>query len=77
MPAVGTSVRRWAHGLVEEAARRTPELELWKSIVDGPDPVLGARRLDPAVDVVATVHDVRVELPVEVTEALLDWLATL
>ncbi|MFE7029567.1 amino acid adenylation domain-containing protein [Streptomyces sp. NPDC057621] len=70
---VATSVRRWTHALAEEAARphRTAELELWQSIVTGPDPVLGTRRLDPAVDVVSTVRETRVELPVPVTEALL------
>ncbi|MEY9996255.1 amino acid adenylation domain-containing protein/non-ribosomal peptide synthase protein (TIGR01720 family) [Streptomyces sp. V4I8] len=73
LPAVATSVRRWAHALVDEAGtrHRTEELALWRSIVDGPDPVLGRRRLDPAVDVRSTVEKVRVLLPVPVTEALL------
>ncbi|WJV50826.1 non-ribosomal peptide synthetase [Streptomyces flavofungini] len=73
---VATSVRRWSHALVEEAGRpgRTAELEHWKSVVEGPDPVLGARRLDPAVDVVATLGKVRVQLPPAVTEALLTTL---
>ncbi|WP_282797439.1 non-ribosomal peptide synthetase [Streptomyces sp. CC224B] len=76
LPPVGTSVRRWAHALVEEAARpeRTAELELWRSLVDGPDPVLGARRLDPDTDTVATLTRTRVRLPVAVTEALLTTL---
>ncbi|ARX88593.1 hypothetical protein SMD44_08080 [Streptomyces alboflavus] len=78
LPAVGTSVRRWAHALVEEAASpdRVAELGLWRSVVDGPDPLLGGRRLDPAVDVRATVRETRVELPVEVTEAVLSALPT-
>ncbi|MVO84357.1 amino acid adenylation domain-containing protein [Streptomyces sp. p1417] len=73
---VGTSVRRWAHALVEEAARpeRTAELKLWRSIVEGPDPVLGSRRLDPALDVVATLSHTRVRLPADVTETLLTTL---
>ncbi|QIB41840.1 non-ribosomal peptide synthetase [Streptomyces aureoverticillatus] len=73
---VTTSVRRWSHALVEEAGRpgRTAELEHWKSVVEGPDPVLGTRRLDPAVDVVATLGKVRVQLPPAVTEALLTTL---
>ncbi|MFF7202190.1 amino acid adenylation domain-containing protein [Streptomyces sp. NPDC008141] len=73
LPAVGTSVRRWAHALAEEAAApaRVAELALWRSIVEGPDPVLGVRHLDPALDVVATVHTTHLELPVPVTEALL------
>ncbi|QIB43053.1 non-ribosomal peptide synthetase [Streptomyces aureoverticillatus] len=73
LPAVATSMRRWAHALADEAASpaRVAELELWKKIVEGPDPVLGTRRLDPAVDVIATIEETRVELPVSVTEALL------
>ncbi|WP_405662875.1 non-ribosomal peptide synthase/polyketide synthase [Streptomyces sp. RK9] len=73
LPAVATSMRRWAHALAEEATsdKRTAELALWQQIVDGPDPVLGARRLDPAVDVIATLTETRVQLPTQVTEALL------
>ncbi|WP_438297335.1 amino acid adenylation domain-containing protein [Streptomyces sp. HUAS TT7] len=73
LPDVATSVRRWAHALADEASspRRAAELKLWRSIVEGPDPVLGTRRLDPAVDVVSTVEKTHVELPAAVTEALL------
>ncbi|WP_172385407.1 non-ribosomal peptide synthetase [Streptomyces sp. MNP-20] len=73
LAAPATSVRRWAHALVEEAARpeRVAELDRWTSILDGPDPVLGARRLDPAKDVQATVEKVRVVLPSAATEAVL------
>ncbi|WP_190120132.1 non-ribosomal peptide synthetase, partial [Streptomyces flavofungini] len=76
LPAVGTSVRRWAHALAEEAMSpgRVAELGLWRSIVDAPDPLLGTRLVDPAVDVRATVRETRVELPVEVTEAVLTGL---
>ena len=70
---VGTSMRRWAHGLV--AAARAPgrvaELELWRGMVGGADPVLGTRRVDPAVDVGATVDTVTVEVSAPVTEAVL------
>ncbi|HEX5121126.1 MAG TPA: amino acid adenylation domain-containing protein [Pseudonocardiaceae bacterium] len=73
LPAVATSARRWAHAIVDVAHDKgcLAELPFWQSVVDGPDPVLGARRLDPAVDVMATVRRVRVRLPVAVTEALL------
>ncbi|MER5302370.1 non-ribosomal peptide synthase/polyketide synthase [Streptomyces lasiicapitis] len=73
LPPVGTSLRRWAHALAQEAVgeQRVAELALWESIVDGPDPVLGARRLDPAVDVIATLTETRVDLPADVTDALL------
>ncbi|MFD4441977.1 amino acid adenylation domain-containing protein [Nocardia sp. NPDC058519] len=71
--AVGTSMRRWAHGLVEAAhsRERVAELELWTAMVTGPDPVLGSRRLDPASDLAPTVDTVTVDLPSEVTETLL------
>ncbi|WP_190140024.1 non-ribosomal peptide synthetase, partial [Streptomyces longispororuber] len=70
---VGTSVRQWAHALTKEAARpeRVAELELWRAVVEGPDPLLGTRALDPAVDVRATLDTVELRLPAEVTEALL------
>ncbi|WP_052083106.1 non-ribosomal peptide synthetase [Rhodococcus fascians] len=67
----GTSMRRWATGLVDVAAERTDELALWTSILDGPDPLIGARALDPTVDVDATVERIRASLPVTVTERLL------
>ncbi|MEU2564933.1 amino acid adenylation domain-containing protein [Streptomyces longispororuber] len=73
LPEVRTSMRTWSHALAEEARspRRLAELPLWRSILAGPDPLLGARRLDPSVDVVATVAEVPVTVPVPVTEALL------
>ncbi|MGV9855535.1 amino acid adenylation domain-containing protein [Streptomyces sp. NPDC003442] len=73
LPEVPTSVRRWAHALAEEAAdpARVAELGLWQSIVERPDPVLGTRRRDPAVDVRATVRKTWVRLPAHVTEPLL------
>ncbi|MFJ9679415.1 amino acid adenylation domain-containing protein [Streptomyces sp. NPDC101194] len=74
LPEVATSVRRWAHALVEEATARTGELPLWQAVLDGPDPLLGSRALDPAVDVTSTVDHVTVELPVRVTEAVLTAL---
>ncbi|MFE3794902.1 amino acid adenylation domain-containing protein [Nocardia tengchongensis] len=69
----GTSMRRWAHGLVEAARRpeRAAELELWQAMTAGDDPAIGSRPLDPAIDVVATAHTVRVEVDPEVTAALL------
>ncbi len=71
LPEVATSARRWTHALVDEAAERVPEMDLWRSIVDGPDPDLGSRPLDPAVDLLSTVEQVRVEFPASVTGALL------
>ena len=72
----GTSMRRWAHGLVEATRRgtRAAELPFWVSTLSGPDPLLGTRSLDPAVDVGATVDTVTVELPAPTTAALLTTL---
>ncbi|MFD7054933.1 amino acid adenylation domain-containing protein [Streptomyces mirabilis] len=73
---VPTTMRRWSHALVETAAapERVAELPTWQNILDGPDPLLGSRTLDPAVDVRATVETVRVTLEPQVTEALLTTL---
>ncbi|MER5931170.1 amino acid adenylation domain-containing protein [Streptomyces sp. NPDC002054] len=73
LPAVGTSVRRWTQALVDEAAspERVAELGLWQSVVDGPDPLLGSRDIDPAVDVISTVEHVWLKVPGWVTSALL------
>ncbi|GLF99153.1 non-ribosomal peptide synthetase [Streptomyces yaizuensis] len=73
LPAVGTSVRRWAHALNEAATspERTAELDTWRTIVNGPDPLLGSRALDPTVDTQSTVRSFWVRLPADVTEAVL------
>ncbi|WP_439674075.1 amino acid adenylation domain-containing protein [Embleya sp. MST-111070] len=69
----GTSLRRWAHALADEAAdaARVAELPVWQRILSGDEPVLGARELDRTRDVAATVDTVRVRVPADVTEALL------
>ncbi|MET9497725.1 amino acid adenylation domain-containing protein [Streptomyces sp. NPDC006552] len=76
LPAVGTSARRWAAALESEALSpgREAELAYWRDLLEAPDPLLGSRRFDPAVDVMSTVDTVRVELPAEVTEAVLTTL---
>ncbi|WP_052433231.1 non-ribosomal peptide synthetase [Streptacidiphilus carbonis] len=76
LPAVATSARRWAHALVEQASapERVAELPLWRSVVSGPDPLLGGRELDPAVDTASTVEHTWLRLPVAVTESLLTTL---
>nr|QEO74095.1 condensation domain-containing protein [uncultured bacterium] len=71
LPPVGTSFRKWATGLQEAARARTPELPLWREMLSGPDPLLGTRRLDPAVDTRATMLATRTFLDEETTEALL------
>ncbi|MEV6280757.1 non-ribosomal peptide synthase/polyketide synthase [Nocardia sp. NPDC051832] len=76
LPRTGTSLRRWAHGLVEQAAgpERMAELPWWRSVLDGPDPLLGSRPLDPAIDVVSDVGHALVRIPVPDTEILLTAL---
>jgi amino acid adenylation domain-containing protein/non-ribosomal peptide synthase protein (TIGR01720 family) len=76
LPAVGTSARRWAAALADEALREEREAELpyWRDLLESPNPPLGARAFDPAVDVWSTVDTVRVQLPAEVTDAVLTKL---
>ncbi|MGW7823548.1 amino acid adenylation domain-containing protein [Streptomyces puniciscabiei] len=74
----GTSLRRWMHALADEAAApgRVAELPVWQEILSGDDPLLGGRELDPAQDVAATVDTVRIQVPADVTETLLNRLPT-
>ncbi|WP_206306459.1 non-ribosomal peptide synthetase [Streptomyces malaysiense] len=76
LPAVGTSARRWAHALAEEAARpeRQAELPYWQAVLEGPDPLLGTRPVDPATDTMDTVRRAHVTVPAEVTRTLLTAL---
>jgi amino acid adenylation domain-containing protein/non-ribosomal peptide synthase protein (TIGR01720 family) len=69
----GTSFRRWAHALADEATgpERTTELAVWQRVLGEGEPALGARKVDPARDVTATVDTVRVRVPADVTETLL------
>uniref|UniRef100_UPI0037C510A0 amino acid adenylation domain-containing protein n=1 Tax=Nocardia colli TaxID=2545717 RepID=UPI0037C510A0 len=69
MPPVGTSMRRWAHGMVEAARspQRVAELPLWQQIVDGPDPVLGS----PVREATGAIRARRVQISPDITEALL------
>ncbi|MFL5993956.1 MAG: condensation domain-containing protein, partial [Streptomyces sp.] len=73
LASAGTSVRRWVHALVDDAHRseRVAEVPWWCSVLEGADPLLGSRALDPAVDVMSTVERVRVRLSPGVTRALL------
>ncbi|WP_162603191.1 condensation domain-containing protein [Rhodococcus oxybenzonivorans] len=79
LPAPGTSMRRWAHALAEDAQRgeRVAELAWWRSVVDGPDPPITDRPLDPAVDVATAIRDVGVEMSTEDTSVLLTTLPRL
>ncbi|WP_261989272.1 non-ribosomal peptide synthetase [Streptomyces sp. uw30] len=70
---VGTSYRAWSRLLAEQARTevRGAELALWQRILDGPDPLVGTRRLDLAKDVYGTRRTLRLELGPEVTGPLL------
>ncbi|WP_164873333.1 amino acid adenylation domain-containing protein [Rhodococcus xishaensis] len=74
LPAVGTSMRTWAHALTEWARADTPEhtaeIRYWREILEQPDPPLGPRTLDPALDAARTVASVSVDLPPSVTAAM-------
>ncbi|WP_157108499.1 non-ribosomal peptide synthetase, partial [Aldersonia kunmingensis] len=79
LQAPATSMRRWAHALAEQAraSERVAELPMWHEIVAGPDPLLGARPFDPAVDLARSVRKVKVQLPTEVTRSLLTTVPAL
>ncbi|MGW2714191.1 amino acid adenylation domain-containing protein, partial [Streptomyces sp. NPDC001356] len=76
LPPVCTSARRWAHALTEQAARPELQAELpyWQGVLAGPDPLLGDRPVDPALDTMDTVERVHVAVPAEVTQVLLTAL---
>ncbi|MFE2164045.1 amino acid adenylation domain-containing protein [Streptomyces sp. NPDC059447] len=76
-PERGTSYRRWAETLKSQAlgAERTAELRAWTRLIGGPNPLLGKRALDPALDTVARgVRRVEVKIPIQVTTELLTRL---
>uniref|UniRef100_UPI00278BC1B5 non-ribosomal peptide synthetase n=1 Tax=Nocardia sp. CC227C TaxID=3044562 RepID=UPI00278BC1B5 len=79
LAAPATSMRTWAHALEREARsdKRIAELEYWRGVVDGPDPLLTARPMDPAVDVTEVVTKHHVEVSAEVTRSLLTTVPAL
>ncbi|WP_168702513.1 non-ribosomal peptide synthetase, partial [Gordonia paraffinivorans] len=77
LSAVGTSFRRWATALVEEAPARSEELPLWRRMLAEPDPVLGSRPYDPELDTVSTIRDLRVELDGDVAATVLGRLPSI
>jgi non-ribosomal peptide synthase protein (TIGR01720 family) len=70
---VPVSFRHWALRLAGRATAPevTAQLPAWAAILDGDDPALSARPLDPAVDTMASVRSVSVPVPGDLTEALL------
>ncbi|MFF4715455.1 amino acid adenylation domain-containing protein [Streptomyces eurythermus] len=71
LPAVGTSLRTWAHRLAAAAPERAGELAMWERIARTADPGAAAAGLDPAADLFATARSVTVTLSPETTGALL------
>ncbi|MEH0420857.1 amino acid adenylation domain-containing protein [Streptomyces sp. B21-083] len=72
LPSPGTPFRHWARLLEREADARTGELAVWQDLLDVPDPLLGARRPDPAQDVVAVMRHHTRTLPAELAADLLN-----
>ncbi|MGP3948727.1 amino acid adenylation domain-containing protein [Streptomyces sp. 7N604] len=70
---VGTSLRQWARRLQElaQSPQRASELDLWSSMLDGPDPLLGSRVLDPERDVFAQLRTLSLTLPGSCTAEVL------
>jgi len=73
LPAVGTSLRRWQRALADEATRpdRAAEVSLWRDLLATPVAPVGSRPFDPAVDVTAATETVRIQLPGDLTDAVL------
>ncbi|WP_446221344.1 amino acid adenylation domain-containing protein [Nocardia sp. IBHARD005] len=79
LPDIGTSMRRWSYALTEQAhsERRRAEIPYWQQVVNGPDPLLGTRHLDPATDQARTVRRLDIEVARDTTTALLTTLPRL
>ncbi|MEH3156195.1 MAG: condensation domain-containing protein, partial [Gordonia paraffinivorans] len=68
---VGTSLRTWSHALAGTAPTFTDAIEAWAQVVSVDDPPLGSGPLDPDRDTVATMRRVSVDMPVDVSDAVL------
>ena len=70
---VPTSFRRWAQRLTAEAADpgRAEELDTWLDLIEGTNPKLASRALDPAADTAETVRHLGLTLDAATTEAVL------
>ncbi|MFD9661723.1 amino acid adenylation domain-containing protein [Rhodococcus sp. NPDC059968] len=79
LPEPATSMRRWAHALADEAVRskRVAELVWWQNVVEGPDPLITERPLDPGRDLATALQNVSVEISPDDTSALLTRLPEL
>ncbi|MFE6858369.1 amino acid adenylation domain-containing protein [Nocardia sp. NPDC057668] len=79
LPAGGTSMRRWAHILHEQAvtADRAAELEHWRDLLTVPQLPLAGRPLDAAIDTAATVRRIQVDLDETATTAVVSTIPDL
>ncbi|GAA1914528.1 hypothetical protein GCM10009837_44050 [Streptomyces durmitorensis] len=69
---VGTSFRRWANLLSAQAngPDRAAELDAWTALLDGTEPLIGRRALDPAADTAETTHRASWQVPREEADTL-------
>jgi non-ribosomal peptide synthase protein (TIGR01720 family) len=70
---VATSFRTWSKALTAAAhePRQLEQLSFWQATLDGDDPMLGRRGLDPVRDTLGSAAIVHAGLPVAATTALL------
>jgi mycobactin peptide synthetase MbtF len=70
---VGTSFRRWTQLLSARAhdPEQVAELSLWEAMLEGADPLLGDRLLDPHQDAAGGMRQLSLVLPTERTVPLL------
>ena len=66
---VGTSLRRWSHGLTELSP--SAELEYWREVVDFDGAPIGSRPLDAERDRGSSLRRVRVDIDRDTTDHLL------
>ncbi|WP_460725781.1 amino acid adenylation domain-containing protein [Nocardia heshunensis] len=71
---VGTSFRRWAHGQVEQTRERIIEIPHWRKVLTTPDPRLGTRALDPALDTVLTQGQLRTIVDADTIAAAQEYI---
>ncbi|WP_225730728.1 MULTISPECIES: non-ribosomal peptide synthetase [unclassified Nocardia] len=74
LPAVGTSMRTWAHALSGAALDDSwvAEVGYWADVLAGSAAVLGRRALDPARDLRRDTGRIEVRVPVETMRPLLE-----
>ncbi|MEV6426187.1 amino acid adenylation domain-containing protein [Nocardia sp. NPDC051463] len=70
---VGTTLRRWARALADEAVHRVraAELPFWREALDLRDAGLDVRQLDPVRDTAATMGRIDIRVPADIAAAAL------